>query len=58
MIQGPLKKYPMVTGEEFTRNAMMRNFRALEAKRLAQAQGEGVKDAAMEDGKVVAEVGA
>jgi isopenicillin N synthase-like dioxygenase len=32
-IQGPKKKYPMVTGEEFTRNAMQRNFKAvLEAK--------------------------
>jgi isopenicillin N synthase-like dioxygenase len=31
-IQGPQKKYPMVTGEEFTRNAMQRNFAALQAK--------------------------
>jgi isopenicillin N synthase-like dioxygenase len=29
-IQGPLKKYPLVTGEEFTRNAMSRNFKALQ----------------------------
>ena len=28
-IQGPLKKYPAVTGAEFTRNAMQRNFKAL-----------------------------
>lgn len=28
-IQGPLKRYPMVTGEEFTRNAMQRNFKAV-----------------------------
>ena len=31
-IQGPLKKYPMVTGEEFTRAAMNRNFAALQKK--------------------------
>jgi isopenicillin N synthase-like dioxygenase len=31
-IQGPQKKYPMITGEEFTRNAMQRNFAALQAK--------------------------
>lgn len=31
-IQGPQKKYPMVTGEEFTRNAMQRNYKALLAK--------------------------
>ena len=32
-IQGPLKKYSKVTGAEFTRNAMNRNFAALRAKR-------------------------
>jgi isopenicillin N synthase-like dioxygenase len=31
-IQGPLKKYPVVTGEEFTRAAMNRNFKALQDK--------------------------
>ncbi|KAF2663496.1 Clavaminate synthase-like protein [Microthyrium microscopicum] len=31
-IQGPLKKYPLVTGAEFTKNAMARNFAALQAK--------------------------
>lgn len=31
-IQGPLKKYPMVTGEEFTRNAMSRNYQAVQEK--------------------------
>jgi isopenicillin N synthase-like dioxygenase len=31
-IQGPLKKYSLVTGEKFTRNAMQRNFAALQAK--------------------------
>lgn len=35
-IQGPLKKYPMVTGEEFTRNAMQRNFRAILEKTAAK----------------------
>ncbi|KAI9654344.1 MAG: hypothetical protein M1821_006660 [Bathelium mastoideum] len=34
-IQGPLKKYPVVTGEEFNRNAMNRNFAALKAKKEA-----------------------
>lgn len=62
LIQGPLKKYPMVTGEEFTRNAMMRNFKALEQKRLEAArklaQEEGLKGVGVEGGKVVAEVGA
>lgn len=28
-IQGPQKRYPKVTGEEFTRNAMQRNFKAV-----------------------------
>ncbi|KAH8690467.1 putative gibberellin 20 oxidase [Talaromyces proteolyticus] len=31
-IQGPLKKYPMVTGQQFTANAMRRNFAALQEK--------------------------
>lgn len=31
-IQGPLKKYLLVTGEEFTRNAMSRNFKNLQDK--------------------------
>ncbi|KAI0139431.1 Clavaminate synthase-like protein [Hypoxylon sp. NC0597] len=34
-IQGPLKKYPMVTGSEFTKAAMKRNYDALEAKKKA-----------------------
>jgi len=34
-IQGPLKKYPMVTGREFTQAAMNRNFAALKAKKEA-----------------------
>ncbi|KAK3099062.1 hypothetical protein LTR53_019165, partial [Teratosphaeriaceae sp. CCFEE 6253] len=32
-IQGPQKKYPMVTGAEFTKAAMERNFAALKAKK-------------------------
>ncbi|KAJ5170044.1 uncharacterized protein N7500_002827 [Penicillium coprophilum] len=32
LIQGPLKKYPMVTGAEFTDTAMKRNFAALQEK--------------------------
>jgi isopenicillin N synthase-like dioxygenase len=31
-IQGPMKKYPLITGEDFTRSAMARNFAALQAK--------------------------
>ncbi|KAJ4348492.1 uncharacterized protein N0V89_009868 [Didymosphaeria variabile] len=31
-IQGPMKKYPLVTGEEFTRNAMTRNYKAIQTK--------------------------
>lgn len=31
-IQGPMKKYPMVTGQQFTANAMKRNFAALQEK--------------------------
>ncbi|KAI0884264.1 Clavaminate synthase-like protein [Annulohypoxylon maeteangense] len=41
-IQGPLKKYPMVTGSEFTKAAMKRNYEALEAKKKALAN-EGVR---------------
>lgn len=33
IVQGPLKKYPVVTGAEFTKAAMMRNYAALEAKK-------------------------
>lgn len=35
-IQGPLKRYPLVTGEEFTRNAMTRNYKAIQEKLHAQ----------------------
>lgn len=34
-VQGPLKKYPMVTGSEFIKAALQRNFAALEAQRAA-----------------------
>ena len=62
LIQGPQKKYPLVTGEEFTSNAMMRNFKALEDKRrnevLEMAEQLGLKNASIENGKIVSEVGA
>ncbi|KAJ9408596.1 hypothetical protein DTO045G8_3544 [Paecilomyces variotii] len=37
LIQGPKKKYAMVTGEQFTANAMKRNFSALQEKQRALA---------------------
>lgn len=37
-IQGRLKKYPMVTGEEFTRNAMSRNYQAIREKMQKEEQ--------------------
>lgn len=40
-IQGPGKKYPMVTGREFTQRAMERNFKALKEK---QGELQGLKD--------------
>ncbi|CAG8981202.1 hypothetical protein HYALB_00013863 [Hymenoscyphus albidus] len=40
-IQGPGKKYPMVTGREFTKRAMERNFAALKAKK-EELGGESV----------------
>ncbi|KAG9696247.1 Clavaminate synthase-like protein, partial [Aureobasidium melanogenum] len=39
-IQGPKKKYPMVTGGEFTRNAMQRNFKALLEKKNANLKSK------------------
>ncbi|KKY25216.1 putative leucoanthocyanidin dioxygenase [Diplodia seriata] len=44
-IQGPKKKYPMVTGEEFNRNAMQRNFAALKAKVEAMEKEKSASDA-------------
>ena len=49
-IQGPLKKYPMVTGEEFTRAAMNRNFAALQQK---GEEAEGTSSGTVESGKAV-----
>jgi isopenicillin N synthase-like dioxygenase len=54
-IQGPGRKYPMVTGEEFTRAAMGRNFAALKAKGEAlgdvmEARDVGVAGAAVRVG--------
>ncbi|KAH7084610.1 hypothetical protein BKA63DRAFT_457646 [Paraphoma chrysanthemicola] len=43
VIQGPKKKYPKVTGEEFNRNAMQRNFGRLQEK-LKANENEGKKD--------------
>jgi isopenicillin N synthase-like dioxygenase len=43
-IQGPLKKYPMVTGEGFTRAAMNRNFAALKAKKDGLQEAKDVRD--------------
>lgn len=39
-IQGPLKKYPLVTGTEFTQQAMKRNFARLDKAREAQRNAE------------------
>jgi isopenicillin N synthase-like dioxygenase len=36
-IQGPLKKYPVVTGAEFTQMAMKRNYEALQKTVAASA---------------------
>jgi isopenicillin N synthase-like dioxygenase len=56
-IQGPKKKYPVLTGEEFTRNAMQRNFKAVleakekkESERLAALQGEAAVPAVVSVG--------
>ncbi|KAK7978512.1 gibberellin 20 oxidase [Apiospora saccharicola] len=41
LIQGPLKKYPLVTGEEFNARAMSKHFAALQAKLRAPKTDEG-----------------
>ncbi|KAK8078390.1 leucoanthocyanidin dioxygenase [Apiospora saccharicola] len=41
LIQGPLKKYPLVTGEEFNARAMSKHFAALQAKLRAPEADEG-----------------
>jgi isopenicillin N synthase-like dioxygenase len=38
VIQGPLKKYPLTTGEGFTKTAMQRTFAALQEKLLKEKQ--------------------
>ncbi|KAI2615953.1 Clavaminate synthase-like protein [Hypoxylon sp. NC1633] len=40
-IQGPLKKYPPVTGSEFTKAAMKRNYDALQATKKAMVDQAG-----------------
>jgi hypothetical protein len=37
LIQGPKKKYPMVTGGEFTKNAMKLYYAALQERQSAEA---------------------
>lgn len=41
VIQGPLKKYPAVTGAEFTAKAMQAQFTALQAKLRAEEEAKG-----------------
>lgn len=41
-IQGPRGMYPLVTGREFTRRAMERNFRALTEKKAELAEAREV----------------
>jgi isopenicillin N synthase-like dioxygenase len=47
-IQGPCKKYPLVTGEEFTKNAMSRNFKALQEKLKKEEDNKNPSIATME----------
>ncbi|CAM6108449.1 unnamed protein product [Calypogeia fissa] len=51
-IQGPMKKYSVVTGEEFTRSAMNREFAALKAKQ------ETMKVPSVNGGGATVQVGA
>ena len=39
-MQGPLKKYPAVTGAQFTKAAMERNYSALKAKQAELSSGK------------------
>ncbi len=50
-IQGPLKKYPMVTGKEFAAATMSRNFASLKAKK--EALGSVANSAAVAASRVV-----
>ena len=52
MIQGPQKKYAAVTGAEFTRAAMNRNFAALQAK-LKEADEVKATNGVAEGGKTI-----
>lgn len=54
VIQGPNKKYPAVTGEEFTKNAMQRNFAVLEARKAELAAAANDKGGMKEGGMSVA----
>jgi isopenicillin N synthase-like dioxygenase len=54
-IQGPLKKYPMVTGSQFTAAAMQRNYAALQAKK-EEVAAAGSKLEGMTAGAVPAAV--
>lgn len=56
VIQGPKGKYPVVTGEEFNRKAMERNFGAL--KKTLAAQEEAEKAAAMSQGPATVQAAA
>ncbi|KAG0645531.1 oxidoreductase [Hyphodiscus hymeniophilus] len=57
IIQGPKKKYPMVTGEQFTANAMQKYFSALKAKTESMA-GDSSKTLAAESSASVVEAAA
>lgn len=39
LVQGPQKKYPVITGGQFIQNAIARNYAALKAKKEAIAEG-------------------
>jgi len=45
-IQGPLNRYPMVTGREFMAAAISRNFAALKAKEALESVANGTAVAA------------
>jgi isopenicillin N synthase-like dioxygenase len=52
-IQGPQKKYPRVAGEEFTRSAMNRNFKAVQEKLMKEAQKKSISATLMESRRTV-----
>lgn len=49
-IQGPLKKYPMVTGKQFNEAAMSRNFAALKAKAEQMEKIKGLAQSGVQAG--------